>query len=75
MVALTRHPVAQLRRQGLQRGLLGGNRAWLVVGIGLWLARAARRAFTKSAEVAAIEILKPGEAITIRALAPPSRRD
>jgi len=68
-----RHPVGQLRRLGFQRGVVGGNRTWLLVAVGLWLARATRRALTKTAEVAATEVLRPGESITIRALSPEPR--
>ena len=74
MAIITRHPIVQLRRLGVQRGLVGGNRAWLAVGVGLWLARAGRRALSKVPEIAATEILKPGESMTITAIAPPLRR-
>jgi hypothetical protein len=35
--------LARLIRRGLQRGLLGGSRAWLIAGAMAWVVRAVRR--------------------------------
>ena len=74
MVALSRHPIAQLRRLGFQRGVMGGSRKWLGVAIALWLVRATRRALAKSEQIAATEVLLPGQTLTIRTIAPEPRR-
>ncbi len=65
-------PAAFARRQGLYRGLLGGSRGWLVVGVTVWGGRLLRRSLGRNEEVVAVEVLQPGEAIRIEAL-PPAR--
>lgn len=54
-----------LRARGMQRGVLGGNRAWLGVWVGLTAVRLIARLLKAPVEVERIE-LKPGQAIEIR---------
>lgn len=68
-------PTAFVRRMGLYRGLLGGSRGWMVAGGVVWGVRLARRFLGRTAEIAATEILKPGQFVTIRAIAPLTRRE
>ena len=60
---------------GLYKGLLGGSRGWLVAGGVVWSARVLRRMFGRRPEIAATEVLKPGQFVTIRALAPLTRAE
>jgi hypothetical protein len=68
-------PTAFLRQQGIYRGLLGGSRGWLVTGGIFWGLRFLRKSLGKNEEVAATEILKPGQAVTIIAIKPPTRAE
>lgn len=54
-----------LRVRGMQRGVLGGNRAWLGVWVGLTAVRLLARLLRQPVEVDRIE-LRPGQAIEIR---------
>ena len=68
-------PSGYLRRQGFYRGWLGGSRFWMVVGGAAWFVRTFRRVFGRNVEIAAVEYLKPGQFVTIRAIRPPTRRE
>lgn len=52
-------------RRGLRRGLLGGERAWLVVGALAMLARMGLKAFRKRPELVFSEKLGLGEELII----------
>jgi hypothetical protein len=52
-------------RRGVRRGLLGGERLWLVVGAGALLLRMARKAFKKEPELVFSERLGVGERLII----------
>jgi hypothetical protein len=67
-------PFAYVRRAGFYKGLLGGNRGWLVLGGLFYGGRKLKTTFGRTEEVAAVETLKPGEFVTIRTIVPPSRR-
>lgn len=56
----------RLFRTGLRRGLLGGSRAWLVVGVGAGLVKAVQWAAAKSPESVFRAELAPGETLVIR---------
>lgn len=66
-------PSAYIRSQGLRKGLMGGNRSWLIVGGTFWGVRVLRQAMGRSERVVATEILKPGQVLRLEALAPLSR--
>lgn len=68
-------PTAFLRRGALYKGLLGGNRGWLAIGVVLWGPRMMKRVLGRSEEVLAIEKLKPGQFVRIEALRTPTRRE
>lgn len=65
---------AVARRKGLRRGLIGGNRAWMLVGAAAWAIRFARRLGAKDETVISTESLKPGETLIIETHARPTRR-
>jgi hypothetical protein len=60
----------QLARVGFRKGMGGGNRVWLALGILSWFAA---RSKEKGKEPPPLyrETLKPGEAIAVRVLEPP----
>ena len=54
-----------LRSRGLTRGLLEGNRLWLVLGAAAWLVRGAKWAWRRPPEVVFVEELDAGETLVI----------
>lgn len=60
----------KLSRLGFRKGMGGGNRVWLALGILSWFAA---RAKEKAKDPPSLyrEVLKPGEAIAVRVLEPP----
>jgi hypothetical protein len=50
---------------GINRGLLGGNKAWAYVGTGLWTLRRVRKMAERKSEILISENLAPGERIVI----------
>ena len=54
-----------LLRQGFKRGVLGGNRTWLVVGGAALGLRLLRKLSGSEPKVVYSEELKPGEALVI----------
>jgi hypothetical protein len=59
-----------LARIGFRKGMGGGNRVWMALGILSWFAA---RAKEKSKDPPPLyrEVLKPGESIAVRILEPP----
>ncbi len=66
-------PFAALRRNALYKGLLGGQRGWMAVGAVVWGGRLIRKAFGRSEQVVATEVLRPGQVLQLEAIAPLSR--
>ncbi len=66
-------PSAYILRQGFRKGLMGGNRSWLIVGGTVWGLRVLRQAMGRTDRVVATEILKPGQVLRLEALQPLSR--
>ena len=64
---------AALRRKALYKGVLGGSRGWMAVGVVVWGGRFIRKAFGRTEKVVATEVLKPGQVLCLEAIAPPSR--
>ena len=63
-------------RRGFSRGLLEGNRAWLIAGTGALLIRGLRWAARKEPEVVYREAIAPGETLVLsREQLPPTRRE
>ena len=60
----------RLARVGFRKGLGGGGRAWLAIGLVSWFAA---RSKEKSKEPPPLyrEVLSPGESISVRILRPP----
>lgn len=68
-------PSAFIRRAGIYKGLLGGQRGWLIAGGVFWGLRSVRKTLGRSETIAATETLKPGQFVTIQAIKPETRRD
>lgn len=66
-------PMSYLRRNALRKGLLGGNPAWVVVGVMVWAPRVMRRLFGRTEELVSSERLKPGQFVRVEALPTPTR--
>jgi len=61
-------PVGVLRRNGLRRGLLQGNTAWLAVLIAVNVGASLRRHLTRREQFVTADRLLPGERIIIRSI-------
>ena len=68
-------PIAYARRNGLYKGLLGGDRRWLIVGGILWGLRTLRKAFGRVETVVTVEKMEPGQWMSLRTIEPLSRRE
>lgn len=60
----------QLARVGFRKGLGGGGRAWLAIGLVSWFAARSREK-GKGPPPLYREVLSPGESIAVRILKPP----
>jgi len=60
----------KLSRLGFRKGMGGGNRVWLALGIVTWFAARSKEK-GKDPPPLYREVLKPGEAIAVRILEPP----
>ncbi len=52
----------------------GGSQAWLALGASLWLLGRIRRAVSRQEEVAAVDLLRPGQNLVITTIPRASRR-
>lgn len=68
-------PTALLRQRSIQRGLFGGSRGWMAIGVLVWLPRIWKRFAGRQEELLATERLQPGQSIQIDAVQPPTRRE
>lgn len=60
-----------LRRRSLRRGVLEGNRAWLVLGGAVWALRALQLALRPAPERVFVGDLRPGETILVSSRSAP----
>lgn len=59
-------PLGYLRQQAVVRGLLGGSRGWLLIGVAAWALRLLKRAAgTRSLHPVLTHELSPGESLVI----------
>ena len=68
-------PIAYARRNGLYKGLLGGDRRWLIIGGALWGGRALRKALGRTETVVTVEKMEPGQWMSLRTIVPPTRKE
>jgi len=62
-----------LRSRALTQGILGGHRGWQVVAAVIFGRRILKGVLGKHPELLARDVLQPGEALTVRTMAPPDR--
>ena len=68
-------PTGYLRYHAVRKGLWGGSRLWMVVGVFVYAPRLLRRLGGRTEQVVALERLKPGEFVRIEALRTPTRAE
>jgi hypothetical protein len=68
-------PTGYLRYHAVRKGVWGGSRLWMVVGVFVYAPRLLRRLGGRTEEVVATERLLPGEFVRIEALRAPSRAE
>jgi len=68
-------PTGYLRYHAVRKGLWGGSRVWMVVGVFVYAPRLLRRLGGRNEEVIATERLLPGQFVRIEALRTPSRAE
>jgi hypothetical protein len=59
-------PVARIRQQGLRKGVLGGDRAWLITWVLVVGTAALKRRVTRQQRFVSVDLLRPGEEVAIR---------
>ena len=67
-------PFAYARRNGLYKGLLGGDRQWLMIGSVFWGLRFLRKSMGKVEQVVTVEKLEPGQWMSLTAIPQRTRR-
>jgi hypothetical protein len=68
-------PSALLRQRSIQRGLFGGSRGWMAIGVLVWGPRLLKRLMGRNEELVASERLRPGESLQLVAVKTPTRRE
>ena len=67
-------PFALARRNAIYKGVLGGERKWMILGGTVWGVRFLRKALGKSEELVTIEKLEPGQWMSLRTIPPTTRK-
>ena len=67
-------PFALARRNAIYKGLLGGDRKWLIIGGIFWGGRFLKKELGKNEQVVALEKLEPGQWMSLRAIPPTTRQ-
>lgn len=60
---------------GGRRGMLGGDRTWMIIGGILWARRTIRRTAGRTPTLVSREVLKPGQFVSIQTIRPPTRQE
>ena len=68
-------PTVALRRNAIYKGLLGGQRSWMVIGAVVWAPRLLKKALGRTEKIVATERLEPGQALRIEAIKRPTRAE
>ncbi|MFZ4720807.1 MAG: hypothetical protein ACOYMR_15385 [Ilumatobacteraceae bacterium] len=61
-------PKTLLREQALTRGVLGGNKSWIVIAVFVYAPRLLRRLFGRSEVLVAREPLRSGQVLRVTGL-------
>jgi hypothetical protein len=70
-----RSPRRFISHQVATRGLYGESRGWRTMWYLVTIGGLVRRTFGRNPEVAAVEVLQPGEHLTLRTITPPTRKE
>jgi hypothetical protein len=68
-------PTANLRRNAIYKGVLGGSRGWMAIGAVVWGPRLMKKALGRSEQIVATERLEPGQALRLEAIKPQTRSE
>ena len=68
-------PTGYLRYHAVRKGLWGGSRVWMVIGVFVYAPRLLRRLGGRNEEIIATERLLPGQFVRIEALRTPTRAE
>jgi hypothetical protein len=64
-----------MRRNATYKGLLGGDRKWLTIGLVMfWIPGFFKKAFGRSEEIVAVEKMKVGQTVRLDTVRLPTRR-
>ncbi|MEO5902263.1 MAG: hypothetical protein ABIR68_19325 [Ilumatobacteraceae bacterium] len=69
------NPFNLWRRNAIYKGLLGGDRTWLVIGAVVWGPKLVKRVLGRNEEIVATEKLRPGMALRIEPLPQTTRAE
>ena len=67
-------PFALARRNGLYKGLIGGDRSWLVIGGIFWGGRFLKKSLGRTEQIIATEKLEPGQWMSLRTIPQQTRK-
>ncbi len=67
-------PFALARRNGIYKGLLGGDRKWLIIGGAFWGSRILKKSLGESEQIVTIEKMAPGQWMSLRTIPAPTRK-
>ena len=67
-------PSVIMRRNATYKGLLGGHKGWLAVGVVLWSKSFLKKTLGRNEEILTTEKLTKGQFLRIDVVHPPSRR-
>lgn len=66
---------AVVRSKAVRKGLIGGSRGWMVVGVLVYGWKALRWLTARRPELVSVERIEPGQTVQITTVAAPSRRE
>jgi hypothetical protein len=69
------NPFNRWRQNAIYKGVLGGDRTWLVIGAVVWGPRIIQRVLGRNEDIVATEKLLPGMALRIEPLPQKTRAD
>jgi len=66
---------AVVRSKAVRKGLIGGSRGWMAVGVLVYGWKALRWLTARRPEVVSVERIEPGQTVQITTVAAPTRRE
>jgi hypothetical protein len=68
-------PWPVLRRDAIVKGFVRGNRGWMAIGVLVWGPVLMRKYFGRTVQIVSRDVLKPGQALRIEAISPPTKAE